>query len=1089
MKSTFLPLLFCCLLAACTHSDYLVEEMDNPTFKPNVEFLGYEDLTFPGFQNLREKYQLDTIFHGETDELQRILMLRHWIRSVISIENFGDPYPGDGYVERILDAALEGQGFHCGHFMKVQNGIMNAYGYVCRNLGAGPGVKGGQDGHHGINEIWLNDYQKWFLCDAKYDHHFEKDGIPLSALEIRDEYLKNRAADIILVKGPERTPTPNDPESGTAWERSAQTYTWVEYHTHNDLFTVWPEHETLLSFYADDYFLNHTWIWDDKAHWAYDKPEFMRLVAERDAIEWTPNTIKSEVRLEAKRANITLLSDTPNLKEYRMKEGPEGNWDQVKDSISLELKGEKLELYFRTVNLAGVSGPIHKVLIKKDEASEPESGTELYKAGINLIPYPQELRLEGGNFVLPKRLSIVLDKDASEEDRFTASELAAQLEQEWGLSCAISEELSPGAIRLTRENVSDKLSSLPEEKALQAYEIQSGADELTIRSPGGAGLFYGTQSLLQILKQGKEGIYLPGLTITDWPDIAQRACHYDTKHHQDKGEYVKSFIRDLARYKINMLVWEWEDKFLYPSHPEIGAPGAFTMEEMQAFTSYAKLYHIQLVPLVQGLGHVSYILKWPQHSHLREIPASNWEFCPLKEGSYELLSDLWKDAIEATPGSDYIHIGSDETYEIGMCERCSERAREVGKSGLYHQFIKKAGEPLQAMGRRVMVWERPMGWTQSASPAKGVEPLNGMVLMEDYRYEKGDYKFAREAKAAGHEVFAYDPNPGIEPLFLPYFYKLRGEGDNEHEATSALQNSYEAISTAARSGHFDGMINTSWDDSGLHNQAWMLSFISSAEWAWSGSNPSLEEFADKFFTNYYGDRSIHMKELYQLLNHASYYYYKSLERRVWHYGDVGKTHLPDLPRGDNLEYSEFWNREYADKIEESKEQLAHMERAEEIIQVNRKRDIRNTYDLEVFYSITQLVRHTCHTYLRLSELELLIKEAHMQRFLDHPAALKALESAVVLIEEHLRDRERVYQELISTWEKSRLPKGLSTEDKEFFHRQDRARHFAFRRADMSYLLYDEEKLGMEEYLEELKTYVDYYQSLYLGGEAQLETGP
>ncbi len=42
--------------------------------------------------------------------------------------------------------------------------------------------------------------------------------------------------------------------------------------------------------------------------------------------------------------------------------------------------------------------------------------------------------------------------------------------------------------------------------------------------------------------------------ITDWPDIAKRAIHYDTKHHQDKASYVKSFIKDLARYKVNMLV-------------------------------------------------------------------------------------------------------------------------------------------------------------------------------------------------------------------------------------------------------------------------------------------------------------------------------------------------------------------------------------------------------------------------------------------------------------------------------------------------------------------------------------------------------
>ena len=141
-----------------------------------------------------------------------------------------------------------------------------------------------------------------------------------------------------------------------------------------------------------------------------------------------------------------------------------------------------------------------------------------------------------------------------------------------------------------------------------------------------------------------------------------------------------------------MLVWEWEDKFAYPSHPEIGAPGRFTMKEMQEFTRYAKQYHIQIVPLVQGLGHVSFILKWPQYKHLREIESSNWEFCPLKEGSYDLLFDLWKDAIEATPGSEYIHIGSDETYELAACEKCKAKAEEIGRSGLYQLFINKAAE-------------------------------------------------------------------------------------------------------------------------------------------------------------------------------------------------------------------------------------------------------------------------------------------------------------------------------------------------------------------------------------------------------------
>ena len=202
MKSIILYLLFITtLITACTNKRTFVQvETSNPVFKPNTAFTSYENLTNPKFEALREKYQLDTIFHGETNELKRILLLRNWIRSVVAINDPG-PHPGDGSPESILEYALKGNGYHCGHYMVIQNAVMNAYGYVTRCLGAGPGGADGVQNHHGINEIWLNAYNKWFVSDAKYDSHFEKDGIPLSALEVRDEYLENKAADITRVKG------------------------------------------------------------------------------------------------------------------------------------------------------------------------------------------------------------------------------------------------------------------------------------------------------------------------------------------------------------------------------------------------------------------------------------------------------------------------------------------------------------------------------------------------------------------------------------------------------------------------------------------------------------------------------------------------------------------------------------------------------------------------------------------------------------------------------------------------------------------------------------------------------------------------
>jgi len=186
INKLMMPVALAVLLLKCTSSSFHEVKTDNPEFIPDTSFVSFENMASPKFSALKAKYQLDTIFHGETDELKRILLLRNWIKGQIKIDNQG-PYPGDGSPESILDEAAKGHGFHCGHYMVVQNAVMNAYGYVTRCLGAGEGAPNELEVHHGINEIWLNTYHKWFLSDAKYNYHFEKNGIPLSALEVRDE--------------------------------------------------------------------------------------------------------------------------------------------------------------------------------------------------------------------------------------------------------------------------------------------------------------------------------------------------------------------------------------------------------------------------------------------------------------------------------------------------------------------------------------------------------------------------------------------------------------------------------------------------------------------------------------------------------------------------------------------------------------------------------------------------------------------------------------------------------------------------------------------------------------------------------------
>ena len=692
---------------------------------------------------------------------------------------------------------------------------------------------------------------------------------------------------------------------------------------------------------------------------------------------------------------------------------------------------------------------------------------------IRVIPHPRQVFPVGEPFLLDGKITLLLDAGLSSADLFAAEELIRDLKKEWGIEAVLSSVSTGPSLLLTRQDAPDTLGS-------QGYLLTAGARGVIIRARGEEGLFYGTQTLLQLIREGPAGPEIPGVRIADRPAIEKRAVHYDTKHHQDKKSYVKSFIKDLARYKVNILVWEWEDKFAYPSHPEIGAPGAFSLEEMQELTRYAQQYHIQIVPLVQGLGHASYILKWPQHAHLREIAASNWEFCPLKEGTYDLLFDLWDDAIQATPGSEYIHIGSDETYELGACEKCRAKAEETGKSGLYQLFVNRAAAHLQKQGRKVMVWETPLQWERGDTGKKMTVPAPGLVLTESYRYNTPDFRYAREARSQGFETFAYDPNPGTTALFLPYFYRLSESGER---LPGALKNSYDLLSAAALSDAFDGMICTSWDDAGLHNQMWMLHFIHAAEYSWSGSKPAPQEFLASFFKDYYGPRVTDMEELFGLLNEGAYYFMSTFERNVWHYGEIGKTHLPDLPRGQIIEYDPYWNTEYKEMVDRSRSEAVRMKRALQIIENNRKLAVKHTYDLEIFRTIAVLIRHTCLTYEDLSALEKAITEAHRKMFLDHAGAYRALARAAQIVENSLTRREEVYDDLVAVWEKTRLPKGFSAGGKKYFWQQDRARHFANRRPDMSYLIYDEQLLDMEGYLKKLRAYMKFYRDYY-----QIDTG-
>ncbi|MBL7763229.1 MAG: transglutaminase domain-containing protein [Chitinophagaceae bacterium] len=358
------------LVAGCnTSKPFQQIQTENPEYIPNTIFTYYKDSSYPMFKALREKYQLDTIFHGEQDEFKRILLLRHWIFKTVPITPNGVVLKSqDNSAESILDDALKGNMFHCAYFMIVNAEIMNACGYMARVINADEGENNlpGQIAHHGTDEVWSNTFHKWFFSDAMFDLHFEKNGIPLSALEIRDEYFKNKAADVLMVSGPDRTPIDTTLDK---YKRSkeifARVFRWIAWFKQQDIYSNWDNGISYMVMYEDDYFKTHQWIRvDGKPHWAYGT-KYLILVKDRKQLYWTPNTITSEVKINGNNATVKLNSYTPFFKTYEMKEGEDGKWKDVPDSLDISLQKNKNEFLFRTVNMQGATGAEYKIVIER----------------------------------------------------------------------------------------------------------------------------------------------------------------------------------------------------------------------------------------------------------------------------------------------------------------------------------------------------------------------------------------------------------------------------------------------------------------------------------------------------------------------------------------------------------------------------------------------------------------------------------------------------------------------------------------------------------------------------------------------------
>ncbi len=340
---------------------YEVIETANPVFYDNTVFSEPEDLTSAGFEVILSRYGLKEIVKDEDDEFNRILLLRNWLNRQLVIDR-GRPAVNRDVLGMLAEGPKGGR-YSCGHFEAAQNAVLNAMGYVTRCVLSGPdGTAPELTGSHGSNEVWSNSLCKWVMVDAEWDCHFEKDGVPLSALELRETYLDGQWDQVVRVQGPAREPV--DWGNDHQWGNTPKAYACIGWLWQTDRFSRWPERgSSVMIVYNDEFFRNNVWYRSGKKNWAYDTGNFKR-VEEINKINWTPNVLDLDVKINGSVAQVGINSCTPNLREYQMKrEG--GAWNPVAGNFSLELSGPREEFVFRSVNLAGVTGPVYRLVLEK----------------------------------------------------------------------------------------------------------------------------------------------------------------------------------------------------------------------------------------------------------------------------------------------------------------------------------------------------------------------------------------------------------------------------------------------------------------------------------------------------------------------------------------------------------------------------------------------------------------------------------------------------------------------------------------------------------------------------------------------------
>lgn len=361
---------------------------------------------------------------------------------------------------------------------------------------------------------------------------------------------------------------------------------------------------------------------------------------------------------------------------------------------------------------------------------------------IHIVPQPVsiELETEGEYLITPQTRLVVAEGNRNPAERF-----AEDMMRHLGMKKPLRIVKQGEGIRLSLDG------ALP----VEGYEMEVSATGISLVGGSEAGLYYGLQTLRQLVvtNEGK----IPYGRITDHPTFAYRGAHLDVVRHFFSVEDVKNYIDILAAHKLNRFHWHLTDdqgwRIEIKAYPELtelssmrketlighchrpegydGTPhgGYYTQEEIREVVDYAAKRYITIVPEIEMPGHAQaalHALPWLGcHGQAVEV-WGNWGvtpevMCGGKETTYEFLERVLAEVVELFP-SELIHIGGDECPKERWkeCEHCQARmtAEDLNsEEQLQGYLVARIERFLNGKGRRIIGWDEILegGVTQTAT--------------------------------------------------------------------------------------------------------------------------------------------------------------------------------------------------------------------------------------------------------------------------------------------------------------------------------------------------------------------------------------